>query len=137
MHDGFLIVHFAKESCGTDLYRKVQEAKRAQQGEFHQASVLSLSQCSFFRCLERARANELKEKGGSKTTADSRLLKIPDESILARVVAARLDLPVSQRLLTLGFKLSIIKRCWEDQLRLKGKWRHLQLEEHEGRFSFL
>jgi hypothetical protein len=34
-------------------------------------------------------------------------------------VAARLDLPISQSLLTRNFKLSIIKRCWEDQLRLK------------------
>ena len=83
---------------------------------------------SFFRCLERARANELKEKGGSttlpsttNTTANSRQLQIPDESTLSRLVAARLDLPVSQRLLTSGFKLSIIKRCWEDQLRLKRK----------------
>ena len=38
---------YAKESCGTDLYRKVQEAKRAQQGEFHQASVLFLNVLSF------------------------------------------------------------------------------------------
>ena len=44
-----------------------------------------------------------------------------DETLLTRLVAARLDLPVSQRMLTTGFKLSIIKRVWEDQLRLKGK----------------
>ena len=44
---------------------------------------------------------------------------IPDESTLSRLVAARLDLPVSQRLLDKNFKLSIIKRCWEDQLRIK------------------
>lgn len=44
---------------------------------------------------------------------------IADESTLSRYVAARLDLPISQRLLDGGFKLSIIKRCWEDQLRLK------------------
>lgn len=37
-------------------------------------------------------------------------------------MAARLDLPCSQRLLDLYFKLSVIKRCWEDQLRLKRKY---------------
>lgn len=46
-------------------------------------------------------------------------LQINDEKLLARLVAARLDLPVSQRLLDQHFKLSVIKRCWEDQLRLK------------------
>lgn len=49
----------------------------------------------------------------------NRQLNIPDEQMLSRLVAARLDLPVSQRLLDNPFKLSIIKRCWEDQLRLK------------------
>ena len=53
------------------------------------------------------------------TTTNSRQLLIPDESTLSRLVAARLDLPISQRLLDQNFKLSIIKRCWEDQLRLK------------------
>jgi len=46
---------------------------------------------------------------------------INDESMLSRLVAARLDLPESQSLLDQGFKLSVIKRCWEDQLRLKSK----------------
>ncbi|CAF4647358.1 unnamed protein product [Rotaria socialis] len=46
-------------------------------------------------------------------------LLIPDESTLPRLVAAHLDLPISQRLLNQNFKLSIIKRCWDDQLRLK------------------
>jgi hypothetical protein len=39
--------------------------------------------------------------------------------MLSRLVAARLDLPISQRLLDQNFKLSVIKRCWEDQLQLK------------------
>ena len=38
-------------------------------------------------------------------------------------MAARLDLPISQYLLDKQYKLPIIRRCWEDQLRLKG--RHL------------
>jgi hypothetical protein len=55
----------------------------------------------------------------NSATTNSRQLLIPDESTLSRLVAARLDLPVSQRLLNKNFKLSIIKRCFEDQLRLK------------------
>ena len=48
-------------------------------------------------------------------------LVIQDESTLSRYVAARLDLTVSQNMLKRNFKLSIVKRCWEDQLRLKGR----------------
>lgn len=44
-----------------------------------------------------------------------------DERQLSRLVAARLDLPISQRLLDQNFKLSVIKRCWEDQIRIKSK----------------
>lgn len=56
----------------------------------------------------------------SNNSSQGRLL-IADESTLSRYVAARHDLPISQSLLKRGFKLSIIKRCWEDQLRLKRK----------------
>ncbi|CAF1122884.1 unnamed protein product [Adineta steineri] len=100
---------YAKQLCGDDLYRKIQESKRAQQ--------------------ENARANESKEKATlgmpastattTSTTTNNRQLLIPDESTLSRLVAARLDLSIPQRLLDQKFKLSIIKRCWEDQLRLK------------------
>jgi len=96
---------YAKQLCGDEMYRKIQESKRAQQ--------------------ERTRANEAKEKATSGAAANTNLpttgrqLLIPDESTLSRLVAARLDLPISQRLLDQNFKLSIIKRCWEDQLRLK------------------
>jgi hypothetical protein len=57
----------------------------------------------------------------STGTSDSttRLPTTLDESTLSRLVAARLDLPASQRLLSSNFKLSIIKRCWEDQLKNK------------------
>lgn len=96
---------YAKQLCGDELYRKVQESKRAQQ--------------------EKQRINEMKEKNNTTTSinvnnsGNNRQLVIQDESTLSRLVAARLDLPVSQRLLSAGYKLSIIKRCWEDQLRLK------------------
>ncbi|CAF3541402.1 unnamed protein product [Rotaria socialis] len=101
---------YARQLCGGELYRKIQESKRAQQ--------------------ERVRANESKDRSvpndvpntnapSLPSTTNSRQLLISDESTLPRLVAARLDLPISQRLLDQNFKLSIIKRCWEDQLRLK------------------
>ena len=40
------------------------------------------------------------------------------ESLLSRFVAARLDLPYSKKLLK-QFSRFVIKRCWEDQLRIK------------------
>ncbi|CAF2926476.1 unnamed protein product [Rotaria sp. Silwood2] len=96
---------YAKQLCGEELYRKIQESKRIQQ--------------------KRARAKELREEGGSNdlmninVTENSGKLLIPDESTLSRLVAARLDLSISQHLLDQHFKLSIVKRCWEDQLRIK------------------
>ncbi|CAF1256132.1 unnamed protein product [Adineta steineri] len=96
---------YAKQLCGDDLYRKIQESIRAQQ--------------------ERARTNELKEKTSisispnSTLTINSQQLLIPDEDTLSRFVQKRLESPISQCLLDKKFELSIIKRCWEDQLRLK------------------
>jgi len=90
-------------------------------------NIINFTIKSFFSVPERARANELRDKAGSgvmsntNVTTNSGQLLIPDESTLSRLVAARLDLPISQRLLDVNVKLSIIKRCWEDQLRLKSK----------------
>ncbi|CAF1122919.1 unnamed protein product [Adineta steineri] len=78
---------YAKQLCGDDLYRKIQESKRAQQ------------ECA--------------------STTDNGQLPISDESTLSKLVKQRLDLPISRRLLDQKFALSIIKRCWEYQLRLK------------------
>ncbi|CAF1100369.1 unnamed protein product [Rotaria sordida] len=86
---------YAKQLCGDELYRKIQESKRVAQ--------------------ERARANE----PTNNITSNTQKLTISDERTLSRLVAARLDLPISQKLLDQHFKLSVIKRCWEDQLRLK------------------
>jgi hypothetical protein len=87
---------------------------------------------------ERARTAAAKEKPGSDTNRNvnlpSQQLVIPDETILSRLVAARLDLPVSQSLLH-EFKLSIIKRCWEDQLRLKRKQQTNVIHLITGLFS--
>ncbi|CAF1342013.1 unnamed protein product [Adineta steineri] len=52
-------------------------------------------------------------------TTNNQPSQLIDENLLSRLVTARLDLPISQQLLNQNFKLSIIKRCWEDQLRLK------------------
>lgn len=43
----------------------------------------------------------------------------PNDQLLSRYVAARLDLSISQRLFEIHFKVSVVKRCWEDQIRLK------------------
>ncbi|CAF2683332.1 unnamed protein product [Rotaria sp. Silwood2] len=90
---------YAKQLCGAELYQKIQESKQIQ---------------------ARMQANNTNDQTGENGGSSSygRLL-IPDESTLSRLVAARLDLPISQSLLNRNFKLSIIKRCWEDQLRLK------------------
>ena len=67
------------------------------------------------------RANEANSgtMNNSRPATTGRQLLAPDESTLSRLVAARLDISISERLLDKNFKLSIIKRCWEDQLRLK------------------
>jgi hypothetical protein len=82
--------------------------------------LLLISRNSLLFLIERAQANQSERNENEHSTNRSRLL-IPDESTLSRLVAARLDLPISQSLLNQNFKLSIIKRCWEDQLRLKRK----------------
>ncbi|CAF2051477.1 unnamed protein product [Rotaria magnacalcarata] len=91
---------YAKQLCGAELYRKIQESKRAQQEKV---------------CINES--TKLCENEGSSNSKGQ--LTIPDESTLSRLVAARLDLPISQYILKLKFKLSIIKRCWEDQLKFK------------------
>ena len=42
-----------------------------------------------------------------------------DSTLLSRHVAARVDLAISQDVLDQNYKLPVIKRSWEDQLRLK------------------
>jgi hypothetical protein len=51
---------------------------------------------------------------------NGRLVRL-DENTLSRLVAARLQLPVSQSLLNRGYRSRIIKQCFEDQLQLKGR----------------
>ena len=83
---------------------------------------MSVSELALF-LSDRARVNN--PDGASNQSAEHSHrggLNISDESMLSRLVAARLDLPASQRLLDANFKSSVIKRCWEDQLRLKRKY---------------
>ncbi|CAF3533819.1 unnamed protein product, partial [Rotaria socialis] len=92
------------------LYRKIQESKRAHE--------------------EHPRANESKDRTvrndvpntnapSLPPTTNGRQLLIPDESTLSKLVADRVDLPISRRLIDQNFKLSIIRQCWTDQLRIK------------------
>ncbi|CAF4836999.1 unnamed protein product, partial [Rotaria sp. Silwood1] len=64
------------------------------------------------------RQNETRENG-NVLVSNQYQLQVNDPNILSRFVAARLDLSSSQNLLDQNFKLSVIKRCWEDQLQLK------------------
>ncbi|CAM4861280.1 unnamed protein product [Rotaria socialis] len=99
---------YARQLCGEELYRKIQESKRAQQ-EHPRAK----------ESRDGTGLNELPNTNTLPPTTNSQQLLISDESTLARLVADRLELPISQRLLNQNFKLSVIKQCWEDQLRLK------------------
>ncbi|CAF4703830.1 unnamed protein product, partial [Rotaria sp. Silwood2] len=97
----FPLCAYAKQLCDDELYRKVQESKRIRQ-----------------ECAETNETERNENFSNNHRTNNSQLM-IPDENTLSRFVAARLDLPISQSLLNRKFKLSVIKRCWEDQLRLK------------------
>ncbi|CAF2402152.1 unnamed protein product [Rotaria sp. Silwood2] len=96
---------YARQLCGEDLYRRIQESQQAQQ--------------------EGAQLNELKERIcfsnmlNTNRSTNSEELLIPDDRTLSRLVSARLDLEMSRRLLDQNFKKSIIQQCWERQLLIK------------------
>ncbi|CAF0905286.1 unnamed protein product [Adineta ricciae] len=91
---------YAKQLCGVELYKKIQESKKAQQ--------------------ERAKANDTtKQDRNANSTVGRGQLIIPDEITLSQLVAARLDLPVSRRLLSQNFKVILLKRVWKDHLCLR------------------
>ncbi|CAF4406551.1 unnamed protein product, partial [Rotaria magnacalcarata] len=91
----------AKQLCEDDLHRKIEETKTVLQ--------------------DRDTVNRSNEGDRSDNVSLSNRcrLHVNDPNMLSRFVAARLDLSSSQRLLNQKFKLSVIKRCWEDQLQLK------------------
>ncbi|UJR15699.1 hypothetical protein I4U23_002633 [Adineta vaga] len=88
---------YAKQLCGANLYKKI----RATQQRFKESNKSS-----------NQNENSTDNLCGQKSKS------IEDRS-LARLVAARLDLQSSQNMLNQNFSLAVVKRCWEDQLRLK------------------
>ncbi|CAF1212185.1 unnamed protein product [Rotaria sordida] len=85
---------YAKQLCGDALHRTIQESTRDAQ--------------RLTRTNNPTKSN----------TVDGQKLYIFDEEKLSHLVAARLKLPMSQKWLAQHFQLSIIKLCWENQLRL-------------------
>ncbi|UJR32812.1 hypothetical protein I4U23_020274 [Adineta vaga] len=86
---------YAKQLAGCELYDKIRREQNSREEVTN--SLMSTN----------------------SSTTNNMKLYIPDEGTLSRLVAARIDLPISQQLLKQNFKQSVIKRCWEDQLRLK------------------
>jgi len=79
---------------------------------------------SFLFLLERARGDVSKGSGimfNNNSTRNSRQLPTRDKNILSRLIAARLDLPISKRLLNQNLKLSVLSRILENRLQLKRK----------------
>lgn len=92
---------YARQLCGEELYWRIRTL----------TGSLSIN--------NRWRANNSESRSSVAALTINRQLRIRDENTLDRLVAARLNLPISQRLLSRSFNLSVIKRCWEDQLRIK------------------
>ncbi|CAF0916740.1 unnamed protein product [Didymodactylos carnosus] len=106
----FPLCSYAKQLCGDNLYHRIQQSKRVA----HQARLNDSQE------QNHTEFSVLLPNGNASIPNSSSVSQqhVLDENTLTRFVSARLDLPVSQRLLD-EFKLSIIKRCYEDQLRLK------------------
>ncbi|CAF1226937.1 unnamed protein product [Rotaria sp. Silwood1] len=86
---------YAKQLCGDTLHRTIQESTRDTQ-------------------RSRRASNSIRNN-----TIDGQKLDIPDEKTLSHLVTLRLNWPMSKKLLAQKFHVSIIKLCWENQLRLK------------------
>jgi len=96
---------YVQQLYGTEMYRQIEESRRAQHA----------------RTKGKRENTHFRNMLNTNLFTDTGPLLIPDQNTLNRLVAARLDLPISQRLLDRNFKLAIIRRCWEDQLRLKSE----------------
>ncbi len=81
-------------------------------------SASIILQIFILRSLERSKAMTQSNETSQNSYCQ---LQTNDSNMLSRLVAARLDLSSSQSLLDQHFKLSVIKRSWEDQLQLKSK----------------
>ena len=110
---------YAKQLCGETLLQQIRIVKRARQGtDFIRFFFLELTACTILSLTGNAVNRPVRSPG-----TNDRTVLANDQALLSRLVAARLDMPISQYLLNQQYKLPIIRRCWEDQLRLKG--RHL------------
>ncbi|CAF4131340.1 unnamed protein product, partial [Adineta steineri] len=87
------------------------------------SSTLVLDDMSSNNQTQLERNRVVQSSGTNQTsnscTSNQYLVSINDPNVLSRYVAARLDLTISQSVLDENFILSVIKRCWEDQLKLK------------------
>ncbi|CAF0818435.1 unnamed protein product [Didymodactylos carnosus] len=112
---------YARQLCGDDLYRRIQESKQASQerARTNEQQQSSVSLREVFTSNNDENLNNTNHSSTISSLPNNRQLAITDANTLSRLVAARLDLSVSQTLLSKNFKLSVIKRCYEDQLRLK------------------
>jgi hypothetical protein len=108
---------YAKQLCGDELHSQIQEANHARQGKSVSIDYLTSIYSSFF-FLERDKVMTQSNETSQNSYCQ---LQTNDSNMLSRLVAARLDLSSSQSLLDQHFKLSVIKRSWEDQLQLKSK----------------
>ena len=120
---------YIKQLCGSRLYQQIRDAQRTHKGL---TSFFDSVPVEYSDALDEREADTKNES--LQSNGNSNRLAITDESMLSRLVAARLDLPISQRLLNQNFTLSIIKRCWEDQLRLRGLF-HIGEKSRERLFS--
>ncbi|CAF0949907.1 unnamed protein product [Adineta ricciae] len=100
---------YAKHVCGKEFYQKVQDAVRRNE-------------------KSKARSKFGVQETTTATAPVNTSSETLDSGVLERLVAARLDLPYSRRLLDQNFRLSIIKRCWEDQLLFKGDDFHTETD---------
>ncbi|UJR15700.1 hypothetical protein I4U23_002634 [Adineta vaga] len=92
---------YAKQLCGPNLYKKIQDVRRRLERK-----TLCTSPNFEWRTTNDAENGESFQPHG--------------DNVLSKMVDARLDLPISQRMLRKNYALSIVRRCWEDQLLYKG-----------------
>ncbi|CAF1381818.1 unnamed protein product [Adineta ricciae] len=114
---------YAQQLCGNDRHRAIQEAQRRQSTFLKLLRLLMYNLFVFIYLGETAtnmyQRGNLASRSDASNLTINRLLTISDESTLSRLVAARLGLSISCRLIDEGFKLSIVRQCWEDQLKIK------------------
>lgn len=122
---------YARSSCSEEEYQKIRRETCLQPRLFTTIGVITVK-LVFLLPLDQYTGRQWLEKASNKLSETdelslNRLLSLPDEGQLDRLVAARLDLPISQMLLKKNFPLHLLKRGWEDQLRLKGYLRTIMI----------